>query len=192
VAERHEGTWIGVRRSSNVADEKPIRMENAMIALTDSMRHILEERRSATLATQNGDGSIHVTPVWYVFGDGTFYVESLASDRKARNVAARPGATIIVDRRQPGSERWVYASGAAEIVAGEASRSINARIARRYLTDEAMADARIGPAFAAAADVTICLRPAVWRSWSLQDLDEQYFGGLLASTPAKWFRPLAE
>jgi hypothetical protein len=43
---------------------------------------------------------------------------------------------------------------------------------------------------AAADDITLCIRPAVWRSWAAADLDAQYFGGVLTATPGKWFRSL--
>jgi hypothetical protein len=160
-----------------------------MAPVADSAAQILEGRRYAMLATHNDDGSIHLTPVWYLFEDGAFYVESQSSDRKARNAAARPGGTIIVDVRRLGDERWVYAAGAVDVLRGEESREINARIARRYLTEAAIEDAGVGPGFAA-ADVTIRLAPDAWRSWSLRELDEEFFGGILGSAPEKWFRPL--
>ncbi len=162
-----------------------------MSTLIDAMRGLVEERRYAVLATHNDDGSIHLTPVWYLFERGTFFVESLSSDRKARNVAARPAATIIVDVRRLGSERWVYATGATDVIEGEESREINARIGRRYLTDQAMEDPSVGPVFAAAVDVTICLTPVTWRAWSLQDMDQQFFAGTLGRSPERWFLPVA-
>lgn len=161
-----------------------------MSTLTDPMRQLIEERRYAVLATHNADRSIHLTPVWYLFENGRFYVESLSSDRKARNVGSRPDATIMVEVRRLGSERWVYASGTADILEGEEARAINARIGRRYLSDEGMVDPRVGPVFAAAVDVTICLTPGVWRAWSLQGLDEQFFEGILGLCPQRWFRPV--
>ena len=93
-----------------------------MSTLSDSMLEILEARHYATLATQNEDGSIHVTPVWYLFEKGKFYVESPSSSRKARNAATRSHATIMVDRRRPGRESWVYASGRVETLRGDDSR----------------------------------------------------------------------
>jgi PPOX class probable F420-dependent enzyme len=161
-----------------------------MSTLTDPMRQLVDERRYAVLATHNADGSIHLTPTWYLFEGGRFYVESLSSDRKARNVVSRPDATIIVEVRRLGSERWVYASGTADIMEGKEARAINARIEQRYLSDAGMADARVGPVFAAATDVTICVTPAVWRAWSLQGLDEQFFDGILGRCPQRWFRPV--
>jgi len=161
-----------------------------MPTLTDSMLEILEARHYATLATRNEDGSIHTTPVWYLFENGRFYVGSPSSSRKARNAAARPDATIMVDIRQPGGESWVYASGRVEILRGDDSREANSKILRRYLTQEAIEDPRIGPAFAASDDITLCLTPETWRSWSAKDIDQQFFGGLLTGDPKKWFRPI--
>lgn len=161
-----------------------------MTTPTDPMRQLVEERRYAVLATHNADGSIHLTPVWYLFENGKFYVESLSSDRKARNVVSRPDATLIVEVRRLGSERWVYASGTADILEGEEARTINARIGQRYLSDDGRSDPRVGPVFAAAVDVTICLSPGVWRAWNLQEMDEQFFDGILGRHPQRWFLPV--
>lgn len=163
-----------------------------MKLLDDSARELLSGRRHATLATQNEDGSIHTTPVWYVFEDDCFYVGTGSGSRKARNAVVRPTATMLVDVRKAGSERWLSASGRLEILRGDESREINSRILRRYLTDEAIADPRIGPGFAAADDITLRLTPESWRSWSSSDVDKQFFGGLLGSAPEKWFRPVEE
>ncbi|HSB10242.1 MAG TPA: pyridoxamine 5'-phosphate oxidase family protein [Blastocatellia bacterium] len=161
-----------------------------MQALKDSAREVLDGRHYATLATHNDDGTIHTTPVWYLFENGNLYVGSPSFSRKARNIAARPSASMLVDIRKPGSERWVSASGPVAILTGDESLEINSRILHRYLTEAAMADPRVGPAFAGANDITICLRPETWRSWSSTDLDRQFFGGLLGSAPEKWFRPV--
>jgi PPOX class probable F420-dependent enzyme len=161
-----------------------------MATLTDEMRAVLEGRHYATLATQDPDGSIHLTPVWYLFEDDALFMECPSASRKARNVAARPSATVVIDTRRPGSESWVSGSGPAELLQGEAARSINARILRRYLTSDAIENPRIGPAFAAVDDVTIRVKPTRWRSWSAKAVDEQFFDGILGATPSKWFLPL--
>jgi PPOX class probable F420-dependent enzyme len=163
-----------------------------MRSFSDEFRKVLEGRHYATLATHNDDGTIHMTPVWYLFESGKFYVGSLSTSRKVRNLIAQGEATIMIDTRKPGSELWVSASGSVDIISGEASRQINARIFPRYLTKDALEDSQIGPTFAAADDVTICLTPKQWRSWSSKDVDQQYFGGKLTSTPEKWFRPMDE
>ena len=159
--------------------------------LTDEHRELLAERRYAVLATHDTDGTIHLTPVWFLFAGDRFYIESSSASRKIENLRHRPTASITVDVRQPGLDRWVSASGTTDILDGDEAATINASIVRRYLTQEAIEDPRIGPAFAAADDVTIRLTPTRWRSWSAQDLDERYFGGILGQTPERWFLPIA-
>ena len=163
-----------------------------MSNLSDSLKEVLEGRHYATLATHNDDATILLTPVWYLFDSGKFYVGSLSTSRKVRNLTARSDATIMVDIRRPGTELWVSASGDVEIITGEASRQINARIFPRYLTREALEDNQIGPLFAAVDDITICLTPQKWRSWNSGDVDRQYFGDKLSSSPEKWFHPMDE
>jgi hypothetical protein len=118
------------------------------------------------------------------------FIGTNSGSRKARNIEARPAATLLIDTRSAGTERWASASGPAEIVRGAEAAEINARILRRYLTMAAIEDPRVGPAFAATDDVNIRIRPDTWRTWNSRDLDAQYFGGILTATPGKWFLPL--
>ena len=161
-----------------------------MHTLGDAEREILKGRRYAILATVSADGSIHLTPVWYLFENERFYIGSSSSSRKVRNLEARAQATIIVDVRRPGAEGWVYASGHVELLRGDQSREITDRIHRWYLTEEALNDPRTGPVLAEADDITICLHPEQWRSWNAKEIDEKYFGGVLGSDPDRWFRPV--
>jgi general stress protein 26 len=62
-------------------------------------RDLIEGRHIATLATQNADGTIHLTAVWYLFADGHFFVATSAKTRKARNVAERQMASLMIDVR---------------------------------------------------------------------------------------------
>lgn len=161
-----------------------------MAGLSDWARALLEGRHYATLATLDDDGSPHLTPIWYVFRDEQFFVGASSSSRKVRNAIARPTATLVIDVRKPGRERWIAGSGPVTIVRGDESRKINAVIQERYLTQEAMRDPRIGPAFAAVDDVTLCIRSSKWRSWAAADVDAKFFGGILTATPERWFRPV--
>jgi PPOX class probable F420-dependent enzyme len=157
---------------------------------SDELRALLTERRYATLATHDPDGSIHLTPVWFMFDGGRFYFESFSGSRKVKNLQKYASASVVVDAREPGRERWVSATGTVEIVAGAEAQAINARIRRRYLTQAALEDERIEPVFAAGDDVTIVLTPARWRSWAAKDLDAHSFGGALGQTPERWFLPV--
>jgi PPOX class probable F420-dependent enzyme len=158
--------------------------------LTDELRTFLAERRYAVLATSDPDTTIHLTPVWFMFDGEAFVFEAFSGSRKIKNLERDPAASVIVDARRPGKERWVSASGTAEILSGDEAQTINAEIRRRYLTDDARADQRVEPVFAAGDDVTIRLKPLRWRSWQAKDLDANYFGGILGDTPDRWFLPV--
>lgn len=105
-----------------------------MSKLSDSLRELLNGRHYATLATLNEDGSIHLTPVWYLFENECFFVSTAASALKVRNILARPQASLIVDIQKLGAERWVSVSGTTEIIRRERSKEINTKIGQRYLT----------------------------------------------------------
>ena len=109
---------------------------------------LIEGRRIASLATLNADGSPHLTAVWYLYQDGYFFVATSSRSRKARNLAERPAATLMVEARKPGSERGVTATGPVEVISGEKVRELNLRIHRRYMSDAAIADPQVGGVFA--------------------------------------------
>jgi len=151
--------------------------------LDAAMRELLQGRRIATLGTENADGSIHLTAVWYMFEKGCLFVATSARTRKARNIAARPKGSLMVDARIPGTERGVATTGKADLVTDNESRELNHRIHSRYLSAAAMADPQVGAVFAAFDDVTIRITPASWVSWDMAALDAQAFGGKLGKTP---------
>jgi Pyridoxamine 5'-phosphate oxidase len=140
---------------------------------------ILTGRFIASLGTENEDGSIHLTAIWYMFDGGCLYVATSSQTRKARNVAARPKASLMVDIREPGSERGLVAVCAIDVIAGESSREVNARIHRRYMSEAALADPRAGGTMAAMADITLKLTPTGWYAWDMRMLDDAVFGGTM-------------
>lgn len=144
---------------------------------------LLEKRMIATFATHNSDHTIHQTAVWYLFENGCLYVATSSRSKKARNVAERPSASLMVDSRAPGAESGITLVGRADLLTGPESRAINERVHRRYLSAAAIRDAAVGPVFAGLDDVTIRLRPASWFRWNTADLDAQVFGGRLGRTP---------
>ena len=101
--------------------------------LTDKLRSFLGERRYAVLATHDPDGGIHLTPIWFLFEDDRFYFASSSGSRKVKNLERSFSASVVVDAREPGRERWVSASGPVEILRDGEAQSINARIRHRYL-----------------------------------------------------------
>ena len=151
--------------------------------LDPSFRELIRGRYIATLGTENADGTIHLTAVWYLFDAGSLYVATSSRTQKARNVAARPRASLMVDVRRPGAERGVTAAGRVEVISGEQSQEINRHIHSRYLSAAAISDPHVGPVFASFDDVTLRLTPVSWTSWDMAVLDAQAFGGRLGKTP---------
>ena len=160
----------------------------AHTALTEADRAFLGLLLIATLGTYNDDESILLTPIWYVFEGERLFVGTSRASRKARNVLARPRATLLVDQRAAGGHRWVSAAGTAEVLGGEPAGAINARIRARYLTEAG--EEAYGRVLADADDIVIALTPDRWTSWS---------PGLLTRTAAEhgvtgerigeWFLP---
>jgi PPOX class probable F420-dependent enzyme len=147
-----------------------------VVELTDKMRSFLRERRYAVLATHDPDGSIRLTPIWFLFEDDRFYFASSSRSRKVKNVERGSSASVVIDAREPGRERWVSASGQLEILRDDEARSINSRVRRRYVAPAAL-DGPIGDALAASDDVTLRLAPTAWRSWTAP----------IVESPERWF-----
>jgi PPOX class probable F420-dependent enzyme len=141
------------------------------------VQEILNGRRIATMATHNGDGSVHLTAVWYLLDQASLYVETSSQSRKGRNLKERPRASLMVDVRQPGRERGVSISGAVEVVSGAQANDIKLRVHRRYMSEAAVQDPNLGRKLAAMDDLTIRLRPERVFAWDLTELDKAFFGG---------------
>jgi PPOX class probable F420-dependent enzyme len=134
--------------------------------MPESVEVFLRGRRIACLSTEDPDGSAYLTAVWYLVEDGVVYVGTSGTSRKARNVAARPRAAIMVDSRGPGPQRGVAASGPAKLLQGAEARAVNERILARYLTPAGIAAPDLGQRIAATDDVTIRVEAGRWRTWS--------------------------
>jgi uncharacterized protein YhbP (UPF0306 family) len=151
--------------------------------LDPALEALLRGRYIATLGTENADGTIHLTAVWYLYEDGALLIATSSKTRKARDIAARAKASLMVDVRKPGAERGVSGSGKAELISGELSADINRRIHSRYMSAAAMTDPQVGPVFASFDDITIRITPDSWTAWDMAALDAQAFGGRLGGTP---------
>jgi PPOX class probable F420-dependent enzyme len=141
-----------------------------MDGLTDDLKLFLGERRYAVLATHDPGGGIHLTPIWFLYQGGCFFFASSSRSRKVKNLERDPSASVVVDGREPGRERWVSASGPVEIVRAAEGQSMNARIRCRYLAPEALGGP-IETALAASDDVTLRLAPTGWQSWAAPPAD---------------------
>ncbi len=151
--------------------------------LDPALQEFLQGRHIASLGTENADGTIHMTAVWYLFEQGSLFIATSSKTRKARNVAARPKASLMVDTRKPGTERGVAAAAKAELISGDQSRELNRRIHGRYMSPAAISDPNVGAVLASFDDVTIKLTPVSWTTWDMTLLDAQAFGGRLGGIP---------
>ena len=156
-----------------------------MASLTDALvRQFLDGRYIASFATQNPNGSTHMVAVWYRFEGGHVFVATSSRSRKARNLTSNPEASLMIDSRDPAASCGITIAGSAQILTGDLSRKRNAEIHSKYLSEAALADARVGPVFAAWDDVTIQITPQSVIAWDMREADRQFFGGVLASNPA--------
>ena len=161
-----------------------------MASLADALvKQLLEGRYIASLATENPDRSIHMVAVWYWFDGTHIFVATSSHSRKARNLQSNPKVSLMVDARDPAASCGTTIAGTAQILPSDLSRKRNAEIYRKYLSESAIADANVGPVFAALDDVTIQIAPASVIAWDLRQVDRQFFGGALERNPAYLLSP---
>lgn len=88
------------------------------------------------LGTIGRDGFPQVTPVWYLFEDGLFYVTTAGDRVKTHNMLATPKVGFAIDSDVK-PYRGVSVWGMARLLAeGEAARPLTRRIAARYVPAE--------------------------------------------------------
>jgi PPOX class probable F420-dependent enzyme len=116
----------------------------------------------ARLATLDRDGFPHVTPLWFVWADGAFYMTSLVDRPHVRRLLRDPRAGVCVDVEDPERvdgqrpNRQVRAIGTAELKPDHAA-TWTTRITQKYVRGPA-ATQRI-ESRAADERIAICLRP---------------------------------
>jgi hypothetical protein len=90
----------------------------------------------------------------------------------------------MIDACDPAASFGLNITGNARLLAGESSKKLYAEIHRKYLSTDAIADARVGPVFAAWDDVTVEITPTSVVVWDMRDADKQVFGGAFGSNPS--------
>ena len=125
----------------------------------ERMRSLLEAPSPAVLATYRRDGSVHVSPVWFRWGDGAFELVIAEGDVKLGHLRRDPRCTLVVfETVRP--FRGVKVQGEAELVPGDVTEA-RIEIAGRYL------GAADGRRYAAARPPGVLVRiraddPRVW------------------------------
>ncbi|MET9294697.1 pyridoxamine 5'-phosphate oxidase family protein [Streptomyces sp. NPDC003077] len=79
--------------------------------LSAAVRQRLATERNVWLCTLRPDGSPHVTPVWFVFVRGTWWIGTDGGSVKARNVGNDPRVSLALE----GGEAPVVAEGRARV-----------------------------------------------------------------------------
>jgi PPOX class probable F420-dependent enzyme len=96
----------------------------------------------ARLATLDRQGFPHVTPLWFIWDGGAFYLTSLPDRPHVRRLGRDPRAGICIDVEEPERDdgerpnRQVRAAGTAELFADDRGLWTR-RITRKYVTGAA-------------------------------------------------------
>jgi len=143
----------------------------------------LGERRNAIVGTLNSDGTIHMTPVWFLYENGCLYFETNSATRKARNVSERYALTVLV----PGTHKDVIAMGVGRVIHGEEGMELNRRIRAKYVTEEGQD--LVGRFFDQIDDVAIELAPSSIATWTNAKLREG-LRSIPGYSPDDWFHPM--
>ena len=101
----------------------------------DQLGGLLDEVRLATVGTIRQDGSILLSPIWYVWEDGGFTIGMASDDGKLKHLARDPRITIVVSENEF-PYRGFEMRGVARLLDVKYGPEIR-RIATRYVGEAA-------------------------------------------------------
>jgi PPOX class probable F420-dependent enzyme len=118
-------------------DDRPV--ERPMtIPSPERQAEFLAAMPDAIVATIQPDGLPQLTPNWYLWIDGRFWIAISGRTVKARNLRRDPRIVLCID--DPASGDYVQVTGTAELIEGEAARDQTIELCRKYMTE-----AEVGP-----------------------------------------------
>ena len=88
----------------------------------------LEEERTAWLCTLRPDGSPHLTPVWFCFVRGSWWICSAARNRKVAHLTGDPRVSIAL----PDGDHPLVAEGSARLMTSGFPPDVVAAFAERH------------------------------------------------------------
>jgi PPOX class probable F420-dependent enzyme len=100
----------------------------------------LEREPLAWLCTLRRDGSPHVTPVWFVFHDSTWWICSAQTNQKVRNVLLDPRVSIALE----GGSAPIVAEGKVTLHPCDFSPDVIERFRTKYDWDITIPNEREG------------------------------------------------
>lgn len=104
-----------------------------MSDIDDSVRARLAREKNVWLCTVRPGGAPHVTPVWFVFRDGTWWIGASGSAVKVRNIEKTAHVSLALeDGRRP-----VVAEGEALVRRGTFPAEVSEAFAAKYGWDVA-------------------------------------------------------
>ena len=154
-----------------------------------SVQQLLSGRYIASLATENSDGSIHIVAVWYYYDGQSIYVTTSSRTRKARNLLRNSKVSVMIDSRNPATQKGICITGTARVLEGAASKAWRDQVHGKYLSAAALADPKVGPVFSQWDDVAIQIVPSSVILWDMNEIDRQVFGGAFHANPG-YFLPV--
>jgi nitroimidazol reductase NimA-like FMN-containing flavoprotein (pyridoxamine 5'-phosphate oxidase superfamily) len=101
---------------------------------TQEAESFLREAKIARFCSQNKDGTIHATPVWYKYENGEIVVATPPASRKARNVRRNENVTLLIDVSEGGIgwPKGVIVYGKAKVAIGAMQIPEAASLLERY------------------------------------------------------------
>ncbi len=100
--------------------------------ITPVVEQFLAGQPNLILATLRRNGGPQLSPVWFVWRDGAFFISTITSTAKWSNLVRDPRCSGIVDDPEG---QYVYVSGVAELDDGDVSDTTQ-EIVRRYKSEE--------------------------------------------------------
>jgi PPOX class probable F420-dependent enzyme len=150
--------------AASSASVMPLRLSAAEIDA------LLEQRLIANLASVNPDGSVHLIAMWFRRDGDRILFPTSHHTRKARNLRARPQATVMIDRSVGGLDlRGVVIRGAVSFVEGDEAHALNRSIHERYVSAQALALEPVAAYLGSGDDLTIAVAMERVSTWNLAD-----------------------
>lgn len=99
----------------------------------DEIETLLKEAKIARVCCLNEDGTIHSTPTWFRYEEGTIRIPIPGDSRKARNIMRNKNVTILIDVVNPPKGAIIYGKALLDDV-DVLSKAI--RVNEKYQTNE--------------------------------------------------------
>ncbi len=162
------------------AEDRPHVLDPAEI------QNLLSMRLIANLATTDGDGGIHLVPMWFLRIADDICIPTSRNTHKYHNLMKRPRASVMIDVSRAGLNlKGVLIRGRVELIHEEEARRINRFIHLKYVMPEALNDVRVCSYLSEGDDVTVKVHMDRLISWNLTDSNAGK-----ALSVGGWFYPL--